>query len=180
MTQFINLGIEKYLQYIFTSNKMQVIHKWSRKYTNKHSITKDVLKVSYDVIHMHNFISWKLHCLWVTWQNDNKATWNFFTYIKWLMLHQGNGKNLSTKVTIVVSQDCPKFLGSPMTCSSQMIEGCSDKKWNSYFLNFIMKIKAYSTNFVICYGPRNLLNAFFIFILLILLLFHCEYKILFL
>lgn len=67
-----------------------------------------------------------------------------------------------------------------MTYISQMIEGCSDKKWNNYFLNFIMKIKAYSTNFVICYGPRNLLNAFFIFILLILLLFHCEYKILFL
>ena len=30
MTQFTNLDIEKNLQYIFTSNKMLVIHKWSR------------------------------------------------------------------------------------------------------------------------------------------------------
>ena len=27
----------------------------------------------------------------------------FFTYMKWLILHQGNGKNLSTKDAIVVS-----------------------------------------------------------------------------
>ena len=35
------------------------------------------------------------------------------------MLYQGNGKNLSTKETIVESQDCPKILGSPVTCGSQ-------------------------------------------------------------
>ena len=46
MTQITNLDIEKNLQYIFTSNKMLVIQKWSRKYTNKHSINKHVLKVS--------------------------------------------------------------------------------------------------------------------------------------
>ena len=37
------------------------------------------------------------------------------------MLHEGNGKNLSTKETIVVPQDCPKILGSPVTCGSQMV-----------------------------------------------------------
>ena len=35
------------------------------------------------------------------------------------MLQQGNGKNLSRKETIVASQDCPKFLGSSVTCGSQ-------------------------------------------------------------
>ena len=35
------------------------------------------------------------------------------------MLHPGNEKNLSMKETIVVSQDCPKFLGPPVTCGSQ-------------------------------------------------------------
>ena len=38
------------------------------------------------------------------------------------MLHQDNGNNPSTKQTIVVSQDCLKFLGSPVTCSSQMVK----------------------------------------------------------
>ena len=37
---FTNLDIAKNLQYIFTSNKMLFIHKLSRKYINKHSITK--------------------------------------------------------------------------------------------------------------------------------------------
>ena len=37
------------------------------------------------------------------------------------MLHQGNGKILSTKETIVVSQDCPKLLGLPVTCGSQRV-----------------------------------------------------------
>ena len=37
------------------------------------------------------------------------------------MLHQGNEKNLSTKETIVVSQDCPKFLETPVTCGSQRV-----------------------------------------------------------
>ena len=35
------------------------------------------------------------------------------------MLHKCNGKNL--RETIVVSQDFPKFLGSPVTCSSQTV-----------------------------------------------------------
>ena len=35
------------------------------------------------------------------------------------MLDQDNGKNLCTKETKVVSQDCPKFLGSIVTCGSQ-------------------------------------------------------------
>ena len=55
MTLFSNLDIEKNLKCIFTSNKMLVIHKRSRKYTNKHSITKHVLKVSNGVILMLNF-----------------------------------------------------------------------------------------------------------------------------
>ena len=38
------------------------------------------------------------------------------------MLHQDNQKNLSTKETIVVSQDCPKLLGSPVTCGSQRVK----------------------------------------------------------
>ena len=78
MTQFTNFDIEKNLQCIFKSNKMLVIHKWSRKYTNKHSIIKRVLKVSNDVRRMLKFICWKLHFLKVTWHNDNQITWNFF------------------------------------------------------------------------------------------------------
>ena len=38
------------------------------------------------------------------------------------MLNQGNGKNLRTKDTIVASQDCPKFLWSPLTCGSQRVK----------------------------------------------------------
>ena len=38
------------------------------------------------------------------------------------MLDQDNGKNLSTKETIVVSQDCPKFFESPVTCGSQRVK----------------------------------------------------------
>ena len=37
------------------------------------------------------------------------------------MLHQSNTENLSTKEAIVVPQDFPKFLGSPVTCGSQMV-----------------------------------------------------------
>ena len=55
MTLSSNLDIEKNLKCIFTSNKMLAIHKRSRKYTNKHSITKHVLKVSNGVILMLNF-----------------------------------------------------------------------------------------------------------------------------
>ena len=43
MTQFTNLDIEKNLQ--FTSNKILVIHKGSREYTDKHNITKHLLTV---------------------------------------------------------------------------------------------------------------------------------------
>ena len=50
MTQFTNLDIEKNLQYIFTSNKMLVILKCSSNYTNKHNITKRVLKMSQDAM----------------------------------------------------------------------------------------------------------------------------------
>ena len=38
------------------------------------------------------------------------------------MLHKDNGENLSTKETIVVSQDCPKFLGSTVTCGNQRVK----------------------------------------------------------
>ena len=65
MTTFTNLNIEITLQYIFTSNKMSVIHIWSRKYINEHSIIKHVLKMSNDAIHMLNFIYSKLHYLQV-------------------------------------------------------------------------------------------------------------------
>ena len=37
------------------------------------------------------------------------------------MFQQGNGKNLSTKETIVVLQVCPKLLESPVTCGSQRV-----------------------------------------------------------
>ena len=111
MTQFTNLDIEKNLQYISTSNIMLVIHKWSRKYTYKHSIIKHNLKVSNDVILVFSFIYWKLHYLYIMWHNDNKVIWKFFTHINRLNLHQDNGKNLSTKKTIVVSQDCLKLQG---------------------------------------------------------------------
>ena len=121
MTQFTNLDIEKNLQYIFTSNIMLVTQKWFKKHTNKHTIIKHVLKVNNDVILMFSFIYWKLHYLYVTWHNDNKVIWVFFTHINRLTLHEDNGKNLSTKETIVVSQDCPKRLGSPMTCGSQRV-----------------------------------------------------------
>ena len=122
MTQFANLDIEKNLQCIFTSNKMLVSHKWSTKYTNKYSIIKNVLKVSNVIILMLNFICWKLHYLEVTWHNDNKVIWIFITQINRLMLHQDNWKKLSTKETIMVSQDCPKLLGSPVTCCSQRVK----------------------------------------------------------
>ena len=73
MTQFTNLDIEKNLSikikktyiktYIFTSNKMLVIHKWSTKYTYKHSVTKLVLEVSNGFILMISFICWNLRWL---------------------------------------------------------------------------------------------------------------------
>ena len=43
------------------------------------------------------------------------------------MLHQDDGKNLSMKETIVVSQDCIKFLGSPVTCGSQRVKTTSKR-----------------------------------------------------
>ena len=78
MTQLANLDIEQNLEYIFTPNKMLIIPKWLRKYTNKRTIIKHVLKVSNKVIPMLNFICWKLDNLKVTWHNDNKVTWFFF------------------------------------------------------------------------------------------------------
>ena len=60
MTQLTNLEIEKFLQYLFTSNKIVVIRKWSRKW---HSIIKRVLKVSNDAKLMLSYVSWKLHYL---------------------------------------------------------------------------------------------------------------------
>ena len=38
------------------------------------------------------------------------------------MLHQGNGKNLSMIETIIVSQDRPKILRSPVTCCTQRVK----------------------------------------------------------
>ena len=38
------------------------------------------------------------------------------------MLNQSTGNNLSTKETIVMSQDCPKFLWSPVTCGNQRLK----------------------------------------------------------
>ena len=38
------------------------------------------------------------------------------------MLHQDNGKKLMTKEAIVVSQDCPKLLGSSVTSGSQRVK----------------------------------------------------------
>ena len=46
----------------------------------------------------------------------------FFTHNNRLVLHQDNEKNLSTKETMIVSQDYPKFLGSPVTCGSQRVK----------------------------------------------------------
>ena len=37
------------------------------------------------------------------------------------MLHEGNEKNLSMKETPVMPQDCPKFLGSPVTCGGERV-----------------------------------------------------------
>ena len=58
MTQFTNLDIERNLQYIFIWNKMLVIRKWSRRYTNKHTTAKQAVKVSNDVMVMLKFICW--------------------------------------------------------------------------------------------------------------------------
>ena len=121
--QFTNLDIEKNIQYIFTSNKMLVIHKWSRKYFNKHSITKHILRMSNDVILMVTFVSWNLQYLQVTWHNDDKVTWNFIPNIKLLMLRHGNGKNLISKDTIVVWKDYRKFIGLPVTCGVEVLKG---------------------------------------------------------
>ena len=38
------------------------------------------------------------------------------------MLYQGNGKNLSMKETIVASEECLKFLGSPVTCGGERVK----------------------------------------------------------
>ena len=46
----------------------------------------------------------------------------FFTHINRLTLHQDNGKDLSTKEAIVKSQDCPKLLGSSVTCCSERVK----------------------------------------------------------
>ena len=37
------------------------------------------------------------------------------------MQHQDNGKNLNSKETIVILQECPKILGSPETCGIQWV-----------------------------------------------------------
>ena len=63
MTQFTNLGLEKKSAIHIHVKKMLVIHERSRKCTNKHRITKHVLKVNNDVIFMFRFICWKL--LWL-------------------------------------------------------------------------------------------------------------------
>ena len=52
------------------------------------------------------------------------------------MLNQGNGKNLSTKETIVVSQDYPKILGSPVTCGSKRVKYDCIIDWNNFKKNF--------------------------------------------
>ena len=44
------------------------------------------------------------------------------------MLHQDNGKKLSMKEAIVMSQDCPKLLGSPVTCVSQRAIQVKEKR----------------------------------------------------
>ena len=97
MTQFTNIDIEKNLLYIFISNKILFIRKWSRKYTNKHSITKHLLKVKNEVILM--LFSFVENC--TDYRSRDimmmKLLETFFTHIKWFMLHQVNGKNLSTK-----------------------------------------------------------------------------------
>ena len=64
MTKFTNFDMEKNLKYIFTSNKMLVIHKCSMIYTNKHTITKHVMKVGNNVMLMLTFICWKLDWWW--------------------------------------------------------------------------------------------------------------------
>ena len=38
------------------------------------------------------------------------------------MLYQDNGKSLSTKETIDMSKDCPKFFGLPVTCGRRRVE----------------------------------------------------------
>ena len=43
------------------------------------------------------------------------------------MPHQSNSKYLSTKKTMVVSQDGPKFFGLPVTCGIQRVNSISLK-----------------------------------------------------
>ena len=135
MMQFPNFDIEKYLPYIIISSKMLVIHKSPRKYTNKHSNIKHTLKVSNDVILMFSFICWEFHYLLVIGYlyNDDTVTWHFFTHINRLMLLQKNGTNLSTNETKVVSQDSPKFLGSPATSGSQRVNFILSERFSNGF-----------------------------------------------
>ena len=72
--------------------------------------------VSNDVLIMLNFVFWKLHWLLAMWHYDYQETWNTYQMIN---AASDNGKKLSRKETIVVSKDCPKLLGSPVTCGSQ-------------------------------------------------------------
>ena len=58
-------------------------------------------------------------------QNVTQKQLEFFsTHMNRLMLHQGNGKNLRTKETIVVLQDYTNILGSPVTYGSQRVIEC--------------------------------------------------------
>ena len=47
------------------------------------------------------------------------------------MLHRSNGKNLSTKETQVVSQECPKFLGVLVICGSQRVNPSKNRVFES-------------------------------------------------
>ena len=47
------------------------------------------------------------------------------------MLQKSNGKNLSTKETVVVSQECPKFLGVLVICGSQRVNPSKNRVFES-------------------------------------------------
>ena len=59
------------------------------------------------------------------------------------MLHQVNGKNLTSKETMAVSQDCPKFIGSPVTCSSQRDKETLLPLWEFYSILMFESILVY-------------------------------------
>ena len=119
MTWFINLNKEKNLQYTFISNKLKSsTNDQGNILTNIALLNAywTIMSYLYSISFVENYIIYRSRDTVII-----KYFETFFTHNNRLMLHQRNEKNLSTEEAIVVSQDCPKFLRSPVTCDSKRV-----------------------------------------------------------